>query len=90
LNVEHDVEQYVSFEITTQKEKFMSSLEIDGFTLKDEIDSEEFEHGIALVKHHAVTSEAVREVVEELFCAIKKYNAYYEGWSTTLISEETN
>lgn len=87
VTIEREVEHYVSFETPTQKNRFINTLNLEGFSLKDEIDSEEFENGVALVKRHAVSSEAVREVVEELFASIKKNQGFYEGWSTTLISE---
>lgn len=82
------VEHYVSFDTPTQKNKFMNTLELEGFNLKDEISSEEFENGIALVKTHAVTSKEVQKVVNELFEAIKKEHGYYEGWSTLLAEDE--
>jgi len=84
LSVARDVEHYVSFETPTQKNKFLNTLNLEGFVLKDEIDSEEFANGVALVKKHAVTSQEVQKVVNELFHAIKNYQGYYEGWSTTL------
>jgi len=80
-----DVEHYVSFETPTQKNRFINTLNIEGFHFKDEISSDEFQHGVALVKNHAVTYDEVTKVVAELFEFIKKENAYYEGWSTTLV-----
>lgn len=87
LTVVRPVEHYISFELPTQKNRFINTLDIEGYTLKDEISSEEFEHGIALVKEHNVTSETVREEVTKLFEIIKKNQGYYEGWSTILASE---
>ncbi len=78
------VEHYISFETPTQKNRFINTLEIDGFSFKDDISSEEFDHGVALVKNHAVTNEEVRKVVDELFRVVKENHGYYEGWSTTL------
>ena len=88
LEVPRVVEHYVSFTTPTQRDRFLDSLSLEGFTFKDEISSEEFENGIALVKTHAVTSEAVKNVVEELFNEIKKQQGYYEGWSTLLAEDE--
>ena len=90
LTVPRDVEHYVSFETPTQKNRFINTLELDGFSFKDEISSEEFENGMALVKKHAVTDEEVQKVVNELFEAVKKEQGYYEGWSTTLVNAEDN
>jgi len=87
LSVVRPVEHYVSFELPTQKNRFLNTLDLEGFVLKDEISSDEFEHGIALVKEHSVTSEVVREELRQLFEAIKKNQGYYEGWSTVLASQ---
>jgi hypothetical protein len=87
LSIPRDVEHYVSFLTPTQKNRFINTLEIDGFSLKDEISSEDFEHGIALVKNHAVTQQEVYNVVNELFLKIKENQGFYEGWSTTLVKD---
>ncbi len=82
------VEHYVSFDTPTQKERFLKSLNEKQFIFKDEISSDEFENGIALVREHTVTQNGVRKVVEELFTILKEESGYYEGWSTTLANEE--
>lgn len=88
LSVARDVEHYVSFDTPTQKNRFLNTLDLEGFSFKDEIDSEEFANGIALVKHHCVSAEVVKEEVEKLYALIKKHQGYYEGWSTTLAVEQ--
>jgi len=88
LGIVRDVEHYISFLTPTQKNRFVNTLDIEGFSFKDDISTEEFEHGVALVKNHAVTEEEVTKVVEELFAKVKAENGYYEGWSTTLVSEQ--
>ncbi len=87
LEVVRPVEHYISFELPTQKNRFINTLDIEGYTLKDEISSEEFEHGIALVKEHNVTSQTLQEEISKLFEIIKKNQGFYEGWSTVLASE---
>jgi len=87
LSIEREVEHYASFDTPTQKNKFINSLDLEGFSFKDEISSEEFENGIALVKKHNITREVLKEEVEKLFSEIKKSHGYYEGWSTTLSSK---
>ena len=82
------VEHYISFQTPTQKNKFINTLQLDGFSFKDEISSEDFEHGVALIKEHKVTREEVTKVVEELFEAVKKEQGYYEGWSTVLVDKD--
>jgi len=90
LEVVRPVEHYISFELPTQKNRFLNTLSLEGFTLKDEIDAQEFENGIALVKEHSVTSQVVKEEVEKLFLELKKCQGEYEGWSTVLASELEN
>jgi len=89
IEVARDVEHYISFELPTQKNRFINTLALEGFTLKDEISSEEFANGVALVKNHSVTSTVLKEIIDELYEVIKKSQGYYEGWSTTLVSKET-
>lgn len=88
LALARDVEHYVSFLTPTQKNRFLNTLELEGFAFKDDISSDEFEHGVALVKNHAVTEAVVRENVNALYEKIKEDQGYYEGWSTTLVSGE--
>ncbi len=86
LSILRDVEHYISFETPTQKNRFLNTLEIDGFSFKDDISSEEFENGVALVKNHAVSESEVKKVIDKLFLKIKEDKGYYEGWSTTLMN----
>ncbi len=88
LTICRDVEHYVSFETPTQKNRFVNTLELAGFSFKDDLSTEEFEHGVALVKNHSVTEMEVKKVVKELFAKVKENNGYYEGWSTTLVDEK--
>ncbi|MBC8236852.1 MAG: DUF695 domain-containing protein [Helicobacteraceae bacterium] len=87
LNLSRDVEHYVSFITPTQKNRFLNTLDIKGFAFKDDISDEEFANGVALVKNHAVTKDVVQTVVNELYEVIKENQGYYEGWSTTLMSD---
>jgi len=87
LTVIRPVEHYISFELPTQKNRFLNTLALEGYTLKDEISNEEFENGVALVKEHAVSSEIVKEELSKLFKEIKKNQGHYEGWSTILAKE---
>jgi len=88
LSTSRDVEHYVSFDTATQKDRFVENALECGFEFKDDISSEEFEHGVALIKKHSVVSEDVRKVVEELYLLLKKEHGYYEGWSTVLVAKD--
>ena len=87
LEVVRPVEHYVSFVTPTQKNRFLNTFEIEGATFKDDIESDAFEYGVALVKEHALTSAEVKIVVDEIFQAVKKEEGFYEGWSTILAQE---
>ena len=89
LEIARDVEHYVSFETPTQKERFLNTLNIEGFSYKDDIESDEINHGIALVKKHSITYEEMKRVVEELFLQIEKERGFYEGWSTVLVDKNS-
>ncbi len=87
LELEREVEHYAVFDTPTQKEKFIEFIEAaeNGFSFKDEISSEEFEHGVAFVKKHSLNEEEVKQIVEDIYAHIKQHGGYYEGWSTTLV-----
>jgi len=88
LTTPREVEHYLSFQVPTHKQKFLENHlpSLQGFVYKDDISSEEFENGIALIKTHTVTEDEMRLVVKELFNEVKKVHGYYEGWSTTLVT----
>ena len=88
VSIARDVEHYASFTTPTQKNRFLNTLELEGFSFKDDISSEEFEHGLALVKKHAVDIVTINAAVSELFELIKKEKGFYEGWSTTLLEHK--
>jgi len=89
IEVVRDVEHYAVFDTDTQKDRF-KELAIDaGFEYKDDISTEEYEHGVAFIKKHNITDLEVKKVVTELYELIKKERGYYEGWSTTLVSKES-
>ncbi len=90
LSLEREVEHYAVFDTLTQKERFLTAVLEAGYIFKDDLATDEYEHGVALVKTHKPTNEEVQKIVEELFVLIKKELGYYEGWSTILIAEEEN
>jgi len=89
LSVEREVEHYAVFDTATQKERFVQQAKEFGFAFKDDIATDEYEHGVALVKFHMPRDEEVQKIVEELFVLIKKEHGYYEGWSTTLSDDRS-
>ena len=87
LTLARPVEHYISFTTPTQKNRFLNTLDLDGFVFKDEIESDAFEYGIALLKEHNLVRENIQKIIEVLFEVIQKEDGFYEGWSTTLASE---
>ncbi len=79
-----EVEHYASFETPTQKQRFIESAEKNGFVFKADIEDEEMQHGVALVKEHNLDSIELAKVVSQIHELIKLENGEYELWSTTL------
>lgn len=86
LLAQREVEHYLSFDTSTQKDRFLEKALDCGYKFKDEISSEEFEHGVAISREHSVDQASVDSVVKELYELAKKEHGYYEGWSTVLVS----
>lgn len=87
LDIVREVEHYAVFDTVTQKERFIESALNIGYTFKDDIANDEYEHGVALIKIHMPTEEELTKIVEELHTLIKKEHGFYEGWSTTLAND---
>lgn len=83
-----EVEHYAMFETDSQKQRFVESMEEKGYKFKDDISTDECEHGVALVKEHNLEEETIRETIKELYEAAKIEHAYYELWSTTLVEND--
>jgi len=84
ISIPREVEHYASFQTPTHKERFIEKAEEHGFKFKDDISSDEFDHGVALIKDHNVTIEELEKVITELMDIIKEEDGEYELWSTVL------
>lgn len=84
LSVAREVEHYASFDTTTQRDRFIKAALAAGYSFKDEISSEEFDYGAALIKEHNLLKESIKSAAKELYELAKKERGYYELWSTTL------
>lgn len=87
LYIAREVEHYASFDTATQKDRFIQKALDNGFRFKDDISSEEFEHGVALAKEHNLVQENINNIIKELYELAKSEHGYYELWSTTLAKE---
>ncbi len=81
-----EVEHYAVFDTQTQKDRFTELSRESGFEYKDDLSTDEYAYGVAVVKSHNILEDEVKKVVEEIYELIKKEHGYYEGWSTTLKS----
>ncbi len=80
-----EVEHYVVFDTVTQKDRFLQNALENGFVYKDDISTDEYEYGVALIKEHTTTEKELKDIVTKLYELIKKEHGYYEGWSTILV-----
>ncbi|MDD5157144.1 ribonuclease E inhibitor RraB [Sulfurimonas sp.] len=87
LSIAREVEHYASFDTPTQKDRFVRKALDAGFVFKDDISSEEFDHGVALTKEHSLAEEELLGVIAEIFALIEEERGEYELWSTTLAQE---
>lgn len=84
LSTPREVEHYASFEMSSQKERFIKKAIESGFKFKDDLSSEDFDYGVALIKEHSVTAPELEKVITELMDIIKQESGEYELWSTVL------
>ena len=86
ISASREVEHYASFDTQTQKDRFVKKALAEGFAFKDDISSDEFEHGVALAKEHALDDDELKSVITPLLSLIKEERGEYELWSTTLVN----
>lgn len=87
--IAREVEHYISFDTQSQLERFKNRAAELGFVYKDDIESEDLEHGMALVKVHTLLESDVAQNVKTLYEALQKDHGHYEGWSTVLACEDS-
>jgi len=80
-----EVEHYAMFDTSTQKQRFIEKMLDMEFVFKDDIATDECEHGVALLKTHNLEEETMRETIAQLYDAVKVEHGFYELWSTTLV-----
>jgi len=88
LSTCREVEHYASFDTASQKDRFVIKASESGFVFKDDLDAEEYDHGVALVKEHNVTEEELIHVVSDIFALIEEERGSYELWSTLIQEKE--
>lgn len=88
IDISREVEHYAMFETSTQKQRFIDSAIENGFKFKDDISTDECEHGVALTKVHNLQTDTLNAVIKELYDRAKIERGYYELWSTVLVEAE--
>jgi len=88
LSTCREVEHYASFETASQKDRFVANAAEAGFIFKDDLDDEDFDNGVALVKEHNITEEELIHVVSDIFALIEAERGEYELWSTIIQEED--
>ena len=86
LSLEREVEHYFYFQTKSALERFLQSLNVYGFTLKEYVEDNDSDHtyGAIVVKTEAILPEQVKETTLMLYDAVLQEHGHYEGWSTVL------
>lgn len=86
LSLQREVEHYFYFQTKSALERFLNSLSIQGFTLKEYIEDNESDYcyGATVVKTESISREQVQETTLMLYDAVLEEHGNYEGWSTVL------
>ena len=85
-----EVEFYAVFDTPTQKERFIAHAIDAGFTYKDDLSTEEYDHGVAMTRVQSVSEEAMAPSVESFFEMVQKERGHYEGWSTVFLGDASD
>ena len=88
ITILREVEHYSMFDTATQKQRFIGLALEEGFIFKDDISTDECEHGVALLKVHNLEDTSLNAVIKDLYTLTKKEHGSYELWSTTLVESE--
>ena len=88
LSTCREVEHYASFETAGHKDRFLEKATSAGYTFKDELDAEEYDHGVAVTKEHSLDEESILQRVSEIFSLVDSESGSYELWSTIIQEQE--
>ena len=71
LSTCREVEHYASFETSGHKDRFLEKATQAGYAFKDDLDAEEYDHGVAIIKEHAISEEDILQLVSEVFALVE-------------------
>jgi len=90
LSLEHRIEYHAVFQTSSQRKRFLESIEEDGFVfLNDFLDEkaeDDFVYGIVFTKLSVVNVEILNTQTQMIFSTIEREHGRYEGWGTNAIT----
>lgn len=90
LSLEHRIEYHAVFQTSTQRKRFLESIEEDGFSfLNDFLDEkaeDDFVYGVVVTKLSAVNLEVLNTQTKMIFPTLEREHGRYEGWGTNAIT----
>ncbi|MDF1880392.1 DUF695 domain-containing protein [Sulfurimonas sp. MAG313] len=92
LSLEHRIEYHAVFQTSTQRKRFIDSIQDDNFNfLNDFLDEkaeDDFVYGVVFTKLSAVSVDLLNAQTQMIFPAIEREHGRYEGWGTNAITLE--
>jgi len=89
LSAEHRIEYYVMFQTSSQRKRFLESVEEDNFALLNEFldkkAEDDFVYGLSFTKISEVSVEELNKQTAMFFPVIEREHGRYEGWGTEAI-----
>ena len=86
LEAQHRIEYHAVFMTSTQRKRFIESIEEAGFSfLQDFLDEkaeDDFVYGVVFTKLSAISVELLNRQTADIFPLIKLEHGRYEGWGT--------
>ncbi|PHR57340.1 MAG: hypothetical protein COA44_06475 [Arcobacter sp.] len=90
LSIDHRIEYHAIFQTSTQRKRFLESIEEDGFSfLNDFLDEkaeDDFVYGIVFTKLSPVSIEDLNTQTKMIFPTIDREHGRYEGWGTNVMA----
>lgn len=89
LSLEHRIEYHAMFQTSSQRQRFLESIQDDGFSfLNDFLDEkaeDDFVYGVVFTKLSKVDVETLNEQTTMIFPSIEREHGRYEGWGTNAV-----
>jgi len=90
LEAEHRIEYYAMFMTSSQRKRFIESIEEAGFDFLqeflDEKAEDDFVYGVVFTRLSAISLELLNEQTKDIFPLIEAEHGRYEGWGTEAVT----